>query len=372
MVIAHILNDDGGVGRVAETLCNAQIADGHYVYVFTSNGKQKFLANLDSNVEVIKIERNPKIPQILDGLHIRWIYRYLADRHTDTPIILHAHNLVSVGLFAKLGGVPLLCTIHGLSKFPNAKETLRSRLQTLALRIIIRKIVRAGGKVYGVSNHTSHYYNAVSGMPIETIYNGTPEKELTCAPASEYFYVAHVGDISRAKGWDCTLAACAILKQRMPKKNIRYISAGRLCDIDENEISRLTSISALAPDNIHYLGFVRDTDALYKNAQVLVLASDSEGLPMTILEAQSIGVPVIVTAVGGCPEAIVHGTNGFIVNKDPNEIAEQLETLISSPDTWLTFSTNAKQIHKENFSARVMIDKYYKSYETIGVRNGNR
>lgn len=372
MVIAHLLNDDGGVGRVAETLCSAQSADGHTVYVITSNGKQKFLSNLNSKIEVILLSRNTKHPQIFGGLQVRSTYKKLRKKHPDEAIILHAHNLVSVGLLARLRNVPLVCTIHGLSKFPGAKETLRSKLQTISLGIIIRKILRSGGKVCGVSEHTSKYYSEVSGRKIPTIHNGTDEKALSATLSNDTFTVVHIGDISREKGWDCTLSACSILKQRFSQKAICFISAGRLCNIDEKNISELINDSALDEKETTYLGFVKNPDEIYRNAHVFVLASDSEGLPMSVLEAQSFGVPAIVTNVGGCPEIIENGVNGFIVNKDPSEIADRLTELAKDQALWLSFSKNSKQIHKEKFSSNVMIDKYYKSYEAIGVKYGIR
>lgn len=372
MVIAHLLNDDGGVGRVVETLCNRQITDGHKVYIVTSNGKQRFLSNLSSEVQVILLAKKTKLPQILSGLHVRCVYKKLCKKHPDEKIILHAHNLVSVGLFARLKKVPLICTIHGLSKFPDTKKTLRSRLQTISLRIIIRKILRSGGKVYGVSEHTSRHYSEVSGKKIDTIHNGTDEKTLSCTVSNDTFNVVHIGDISREKGWDYALSACSILKQRFPQKTIRFISAGRLCNIDEKKIYELINDSELTENEAIYLGFISNPDEIYSNAHVLVLASDSEGLPMSVLEAQSFGIPAIVTNVGGCPEIIENGINGFIVNKQITELADRLAYLAGNQAVWLSFSNKSKQIHKKKFSSKVMVNKYYESYEATGVKHGIR
>lgn len=372
MVIAHLLNDDGGVGRVAETLCNAQALDGHKVYVITSKGNQKFLANLNPKVEVVLLSEKTKLPQILSGLQVSSVYQQLRQKHPKETIILHAHNLVSVGLFSRLRNLPLICTIHGLSKFPGTKETFRSRLQTISLSIIIRRILRFGGVVCGVSEHTSKHYSEVSGRKIPTIHNGTDEKSSSCTVSTEAFNIVHIGDISREKGWDCALAACSILKQQFPQKTIRFISAGRLCNLDETTVSELISSSGLNEDEVVYLGFIKNPDEIYLKAHAFVLASDSEGLPMAVLEAQSFGVPVIATPVGGCPEVIKNGVNGFIVSKDPSYIADKLASLIDDNDKWLSLSKNSKQNHAENFSSKVMIDKYYRSYETIGVKYDNR
>lgn len=369
MVIVHVINDDGGVGRVVESLCNRQINDGHIVYVFSANGKQNFLKRLNEDVKVETITVMSSLPPIVFGMPIADIFRMLSERHASEKIIIHAHNLVTVGLGSKLKGIPMVCTIHGLSKFPNAKETFRTKLQTLALSSIIKKIKKHGGSVIGVSQQTAAYYETLSKRKIETIYNGTPTITLRKALEKNSITIAHIGDISTAKGWDCTLKAFAEAKRLLPNINLRFVSAGRLCDINLQTIKNLQNELSISEKDFEFLGFVNSPENIYLDADLLILASDSEGLPMSILEAQSFGIPVLCTDVGGCSEIIKDGYNGFIVKKDPNEIARRICDIVKDKDLREKMRNNAVKTHQKTFSLEVMVANYYKTYNLLGEIN---
>ena len=369
MVIAHIINDDGGVGRVVESLCNHQVNDGHIVYIFTANGKQNFLNRLNKAIKVEIIPAVSSLPPIVFGMPISDIFRTLSESHLNEKIIIHAHNLVTIGLASKVNGIPIVCTIHGLSKFPNAKETLRTRLQTLALSSIIKRIKKNSGSVIGVSQQTASHYQKLSKRSIETIYNGTPTVAPPRIQEKEYITISHIGDISTAKGWDCTLKAFAAAKRLLPDVNLRFVSAGKLCDIDLQTIKKLKGELSLSEKDFAFLGFVKNPEDIYLNTDLLILASDSEGLPMSILEAQSFGIPVLCTDVGGCSEIIKDGYNGFIIKKESFDIARKIYDLVTDKELQEKMRLNALKTHKDLFSLEVMATNYYKAYNLLGELN---
>ena len=67
---------------------------------------------------------------------------------------------------------------------------------------------------------------------------------------------------------------------------------------------------------------------------MLVMSSDFEGLPIVLLEAARQGRPVVATAVGGVPEAVIHGETGLLVEPDaPDALAGAITTLLDDPET---------------------------------------
>ena len=82
-----------------------------------------------------------------------------------------------------------------------------------------------------------------------------------------------------------------------------------------------------------------------------------EGLPMAILEAMSMGKPIIATKVGGIPEAIEDGKNGILVEPDVNEIDEKIEYLLENKEFAEKLGRNAKKTAEERFSWQKTAEK---------------
>jgi glycosyltransferase involved in cell wall biosynthesis len=81
-------------------------------------------------------------------------------------------------------------------------------------------------------------------------------------------------------------------------------------------------------DRVHFLGWRRDVPEILKAANVFLLTSETEGLPRSMLEAMSLGLPPICTAVGGVPEVITDGVDGFLIDvNDADAVARALDKM---------------------------------------------
>ena len=96
-----------------------------------------------------------------------------------------------------------------------------------------------------------------------------------------------------------------------------------------------------------------------KNCYCLVVPSLSEGLPRVILEAQALSKPVIASRVGGIPEIIKDGENGFLVNPgDADDLAEKLRILLSDKKLAIEMGKRGREIIQEKFSNEEYIKNY--------------
>lgn len=145
-------------------------------------------------------------------------------------------------------------------------------------------------------------------------------------PDGELLYVT-VANLRAEKGYDVLLEAVALTAERgLP---IRFAAAGR----GPLEAELATRCSALELDErFRFLGPRDDVLELLTGADAFVLPSRHEGLPVTLMEATSVGAPVVATAVGGVPQVLSDGIDALLVPpEDPRALARALERIGSDP-----------------------------------------
>ncbi len=104
---------------------------------------------------------------------------------------------------------------------------------------------------------------------------------------------------------------------------------------------------------INYLGETQDVRPFIEKSSVYVLPSYREGTPRTVLEAMSMGRPIITTDAPGCRETVIHGKNGFLVPvKDANALAEAMETFILQPDLIPMMGRESRKLAVEKYDVR--------------------
>ncbi len=117
---------------------------------------------------------------------------------------------------------------------------------------------------------------------------------------------------------------------------------------------------------VRMLGERTDVEKLLQIADVLLLTSKSEGIPLTILEAFASCVPVVATKVGGIPEIITSGENGLLAPAgDDIRIAGNLHKILTKPEYAAALAENARKRFEEGFTEDQMVYEYERLYEEI-------
>ncbi|MEC9485507.1 MAG: glycosyltransferase family 4 protein [Candidatus Izemoplasma sp.] len=360
--VIHIVRDTGGVIKLVSELANIQTKCGNKVYVLYSNLSNSHLKLFSSLVTLIEIKHWLKLPPLLFGLRTkRTLNKIISD---DFPYIIHFHNVATVGIFCSRYVKNSICTIHGLSWYNN---TVRTKISKWITKRIISSIFKKNGQVIGVSKSTSSFYNNLCNFNrVDTIYNGIAALKIKKILNSKLI-VAHIGDVSDSKGWKYTYNAISSLKADL-KNKIEFIMAGRLIGNVNDEVQRALEASK-GEFEFKYLGIIENAyENLVPSIDLLVLPSISEGLPMSILECQSIGIPVIATDVGGISEIITDNYNGFLVTRNSEKIQDKLEYILMNLDQYSIFSANSLIRFNEKFSIQVTNDKYDNLYNLVQNR----
>ena len=173
-------------------------------------------------------------------------------------------------------------------------------------------------------------------------------------------HILFAGNICKRKGVYDLIEAVKCLQHRNIKVNI--YGDGDVRDlkevIRESNLEDIVSIRGWVP--------YACIGNIYNGMDIFVLPSYMEGLPMSILEAMGKGIPVISTNIGGIPEAVLQGQNGFIVEPgDIKGLAEKLELLICNEKLRLSMGKKSREIVEEKFSIAIIRIKLELMYRQL-------
>ncbi len=118
----------------------------------------------------------------------------------------------------------------------------------------------------------------------------------------------------------------------------------------------------------HFLlaGFRSDLDKFYPHLDLLVLPSYTEGLPNVVLEAFAAGVPVVATAVGGTPEAVEDGVNGYLVPPgDATALAGRISDMLANPARRREMGARGRENVRQVFSFAQQAREYLQLFESL-------
>lgn len=124
-------------------------------------------------------------------------------------------------------------------------------------------------------------------------------------------------------------------------------------------------------DRVHVLGWVQSEAKARELAQasVFVLPSYNEGLPMSVLEAMAAGLPVVSTPVGGIPEAVQDGVEGFLVRPgDVQALADRLQRLATDAELARSMGAAARRKVETDYCAQAVVPRIEKIYTDLGFR----
>jgi len=172
-----------------------------------------------------------------------------------------------------------------------------------------------------------------SGVNMEIYY--------PCVEAPKHQQVTFVGRILWAKGVKELIEAARILKQKGKLPKIVLVGEP---DLGNPQSATQADIDLWSQENlVQFLGRRDDIADIYRDSTIAILPSWREGLPKSLLEAASCGLPMIATDVPGCNELVKHQENGLLVPlRDPIAIASAIETLIENETLRKTYGTNAR------------------------------
>jgi glycosyltransferase involved in cell wall biosynthesis len=258
-------------------------------------------------------------------------------RPPETPDLILAHFTLPAGTVARglsrLCGVPYAVVLHG-SDVPGY-QTSRFGLLYRIIKPWIRRIWRDAGRVIAVSEELRALaLDTWPGGRIDVVPNGVdtvafrPADAMVSEPASTSVRMVSTAQLIPRKGLQHVIAAIASLPSSA-REHLTWTIYGTGAYGDT--LRELVASQGLA--DVVSLGGLVDYEELpdrLRDADLFVLPSLQEGLPLSLLEAMACGLPVLATRVGGIPRVVVDGEHGLLVEPgDPARLADALLRLIN-------------------------------------------
>lgn len=276
--------------------------------------------------------------------------------------ILHGHDFMASVLgaaAASVARIPSLLTLHG-STYYSDRWYRRSLLGWAA---------RRSSSVVTVSGDLGRRLVAdlsLSHRSVEVVPNGTRlrkgcrrrGREILGLRAGEVGILA-VGRVVPVKGLDVLAQALPLLGPEAA--SVRVAVAG-----DGPDLEGLEAMAPPLPGGrpIQYLGMRNDVPHLMAGADIFVMPSRIEALPMALIEAMGAGLPVVASDVGGIPEVVENGREGWLVEPDdPEALARALSSLVRDGALRCRFGEGGRRRVLERFTAARMTEDYERLFE---------
>jgi len=171
--------------------------------------------------------------------------------------------------------------------------------------------------------------------------------------------VAGVGRLNPQKNFALFLDIAAQLAPRFP--DLHFLLAG---DGPEEQMLREKASALGIANRVTFSGYVADTRLVYLAADVLLMPSRYEGLPMTLLEAMAMGLPVVASKLDGIAEVIGDGSEGFLVPSDDAALfVERTAALLADAELSSRISKNARAKIEASFSVERMTSSVEDIYD---------
>ncbi len=331
MKIAHVSPEYypaiGGVGQVVRELAERQVKAGHDVSVFVPDwDKKKRIEKKSDIINGVKVFRCRHIMQIANFSTI-WpsvLIKLIKGR----PDIIHSHNFGHLHVFlsalaSKLINARHIHTTH--CPWSDAKRSLAGKIGIfISYNIFSKWAIRNADAIIAITPWELKYIKkyGASSQKIKVIPNGM-SKEFFIKIKDNDFRLRHniskdkkivlfLGRLNPTKGPDQFVKIAKLILEE--RKDIFFVIRGP----DEGMRSKVKAMIG-REKSILLLDKTLDKKELmktYQAADVYVMPSYREGLPLTLFEAMASGLPIVATPVNGIPFELKNGKNGFLVKYD--------------------------------------------------------
>ncbi len=356
-----------GIGSYIFNLSAKLLDRGHEVTVITRGGCYKTQKENFNGIEIYKVTFLPLYPFHIHihGFFVENLLKSIESRFD----IIHFHTPLPPVIKTNL---PIITTVHTPMKTDTERVELINpfsvavKLQGKVSYVIENNLFNLSNKITSVARSVSEELGEYGLNPddIEVVGNGVDENLFyPLNKKRNEKYILYTGRLTYRKGLfdfiECGKEICA----QYPDINLKLTGNGPLLD----KLKKM-AIESGHKDRFEFLGHVDKSKLveLYQNATIFVQPSHYEGLPTTLLEAMSCGLPVVATSVSGNLDVIENGKNGLLVPpKSPEEMANAVSVLLEDSSTRRDLGRAARRTIEEKFTWDIISTRILQCYNSL-------
>lgn len=283
--------------------------------------------------------------------------------------LVHSHGYkfnILLGLFGRFKKeIPSVATLHGYVHAPLfTRMWVYEKLDRLVLRRMSAVVV-VGEAMKKELPSGLRYSEKVAvirnGLKVESVLQ---KAKKTVAGEVDAFIVSHapvilgVGRLSSEKQFGKLILAFEKLRQCFPKAGLIIAGDGYLRDSLEQRISEHK-----LDEHVLLAGYCSNIPSIMARSNLLAISSATEGLPITLLEAMALRLPVVSTSVGEIPEVLENGENGVLIKNIEEELVEAMENALADRNAARERSERASEKLARELTAQAMAAQYSVVYE---------
>lgn len=346
----------GGAQRHVVELSRAAVEQGHELHLAYGG----VLAMPEEDLEGISLHTVPELVRPIapwkDFQAYRGVFKLIKDIQPDL-VATHSTKAGILGRFAAwAAGVPDVHTVHGWSLCFSG-----NRLKRFLYSQIEGKTHRLADGIICVSEFDLQFAHQLGLKPskLHLIYNGRPDSvvEETEEDVTQHPRIVSVGRLAWPK---------------QPEQLLKFLASHPRVFLDlvgdgprEQEVKEQAEVLGVR-ERVTFHGHVEHVYPILQRGDIFALVSDWEGFPMSTLEAMSVGLPTVVSKVGGAPEAVDHEVTGYQVPRgDEKALHAYLAELVDDAEHRKAMGEAARLLFEQKFRLDTMVDQTLEFYTGI-------
>ena len=282
------------------------------------------------------------------------------------PDVIHTHT-AKAGVLGRIAGLVAapnakrVHTFHGHllhGYFGKSKTKLVIQIEKF-LALKTHRIIAIGNSVKkdlvdaGIGKDSKYEVIFPGLQPLKVSSKEVAKKSLGLE--SNNTYLVFVGRLTQIKRPDRLLEIAKYLNSNHPDTQILVAGAGELLD-------PIKSKSKTEGLPMTFLGWRNDIDSILSAADIAILCSDNEGIPLTLIQASQAGLPIVSTDVGSVSDIVIDGVTGYLTKVSSEGLIQGVSTLLENPELRHTFGEAGEQRARDFFSSYSMVEHHQRLY----------